>query len=130
MEQNIKFHPNYKYKKVNTNESSARMKKIHSIKYSKNIKNIKNDNIVNQQFRPSKISDILLDCEYMKEICDLEINHCIPSEWNKYSLDDFISNVFHPIQIITNNDIEEFILDMETPLYFEETNYASEEERE
>lgn len=111
----ICLHPNYTFQAKQT-ICHPKMKEIYTQKFVKN----------NHEKDTEVIPDILLDCENVKEM----LSDTVPEEWERYSLDDMVSNVFKPYKIIESGDIEEFYIQLEQELGFEEDEVYSEEENE
>ena len=90
----------------------AKMKEIYSKKYVKN------------EDKRESIPDILLDCENVNEM----LNDKGSEEWERYSLDSMVPNVFKPVTIIDSIDIEEFYIQLYQELGLDEDELYSEED--
>ena len=120
MTEPISLYPNYSHKKKS--ELSKRLDKICSLKFKKN-KEVTNNEL---KFN-TKLHNTLLDCNYGKEM----LNNDIPEEWEKFTLSDFISNVYSPFVCITKFDVEDFMNDLDMELNYEcNDSYHSEEDQE
>lgn len=112
---------------------NEKMKHIYNLKFHSNKTNTDTQENHTKYF--SRMSDIILDCKYGKEIFNMtHFDDYIPTEWNKYSLDDFITiKPFRPRKTNTNKitalDVEEFHTSIDSHLYYEEDNYVSEDEQ-
>ena len=92
----------------------AKMKEIYSKKFVKN------------KDKKVSIPDILLDCENVNEI----VYGTVSEEWERYSLDSMISQIFNPITIIDYSDIEEFYTQLYQEPGLDEDELYSEEDNE
>jgi len=139
MEEVISLRPNSS-KKTSYSICSEKMKHIYNLKfrinntYTDSESNIGFHNNYEKKF--SRASDIILDCEYGKELFNMyEYADYVPENWTKYSLDDFISiPVFRSKETsiikFSSTDIHEFYDSIDSHLYYEEDNYVSEDEQE
>lgn len=141
MEEVISLRPNSSKKPMHS-ICSEKMKHIYNLKFHTNKTHLDfetNSEIqdsVNDKKQFSRACDIILDCEYGKELFNMyQSEDYIPEDWKKYSLDDFISiPVFRPKETsflkVSQIDIEEFYASIDSHLYYEEDIYVTEDEQE